>query len=112
MNRATSKSTVRELDCRTNDRIEVRLLWNSLNDSVSVSVDDRRSGESFEFDVAPAHALDAFRHPFAHAGNDYDPRSHRPEHQPDDPGRAAAAAQPRPSGSHARRVSHSPEEES
>jgi len=40
MNPATINSTVRELDCRTNDHIEVRLLWNSLTDSVSVSVHD------------------------------------------------------------------------
>ena len=82
MNGTTPKSTVRELDYRTNDRIEVRLLWNSLNDSVSVSVDDTRSGESFQFDVAPTHALEAFRHPFAYAGTEHDPRSHRPEHLP------------------------------
>jgi hypothetical protein len=105
MNSTTPKRAVRELDSRTNDRIEVRLLWNSSNDSVSVSVDDTRYGESFEFDVAPAHALEAFRHPFAYAGNDRDPRSPRPER------RAAAAAQPRPSGSRARRMSHAREEE-
>jgi hypothetical protein len=82
MNPATLNSPVRELDCRTNDHIEVRLLWNSLTDSVSVSVHDTRYGESFQFDVAPAHALEAFRHPFAYAGNDHDPRSRRPEHLP------------------------------
>jgi hypothetical protein len=82
MNGTTPKRAVRELDSRTNDRIEVRLLWNSLNDSVSVSVDDTRYGESFQFDVAPAHALDAFRHPFAYAGTDSDPRSTRPAHLP------------------------------
>jgi hypothetical protein len=81
MNGTAPKSTVRELDYRTNDRIEVRLLWNSMNDSVSVSVDDTRHGDSFEFDVAPAHALEAFRHPFAYAGTDYDPKSRR-EHLP------------------------------
>jgi hypothetical protein len=75
MNGITPKSAVRELDYRTNDRIEVRLLWSSSNDSVSVSVDDTRYGESFQFEVAPAHALEAFRHPFAYAGNDHDPRS-------------------------------------
>jgi len=82
MNPATINSTVRELDCRTNDHIEVRLLWNSLTDSVSVSVHDTRYGESFQFDVAPAHALEAFRHPFAHAVNDRDPRSRRAGHLP------------------------------
>jgi hypothetical protein len=81
MSPATLNSTVRELDCRTNDHIEVRLLWNPLTDSVSVSVLDTHYGESFQFDVAPAHALEAFRHPFAYAGNDHDPRS-GPEHRP------------------------------
>ncbi len=69
MSPTTLNRTVRELDCRTNDHTEVRLLWNSLTDSVSVSVHDTRYGESFQFDVAPAHALEAFRHPFAYAGN-------------------------------------------
>ena len=82
MSPTTLNRTVRELDCRTNDHTEVRLLWNSLTDSVSVSVHDTRYGESFQFDVAPAHALEAFRHPFAYAGNDHDPRSRRPEHLP------------------------------
>jgi hypothetical protein len=42
MNGATPKSTGRELDCRTNDRMEARLLWNSLNHSVSVSAASAR----------------------------------------------------------------------
>ena len=60
MNPTTPNSTVREMDWRTNDHIEVRLLCNSLTDSVSVSLHDARSGESFRFDAAPAHALEAF----------------------------------------------------
>jgi hypothetical protein len=72
----TLNETVRELDGRTNDHIEVRLLWNSLTDSVSVSVHDSRHGESFQFDVAPARALDAFHHPFAYAGDDTTPGQH------------------------------------
>ena len=75
-------STVRELDCRTSDHIEVRLLWNPLNDSVSVSVHDTSYGESFQFDVAPAHALEAFHHPFAYVGNERNPRSHGPSIYP------------------------------
>jgi hypothetical protein len=82
MNPTELSSTVRELDCRANDYIEVRLLWNSLTDSVSVSVHDTSYGESFEFDVAPAHALEAFHHPFAYASNDQHPLSTRPEHLP------------------------------
>jgi hypothetical protein len=54
----TPKSAVPELNYRSNDRIEVRHLWNSSNDSVTVSVDHTRYGESFESDVAPARALE------------------------------------------------------
>jgi hypothetical protein len=82
MNGTRPKRTVRELDRRTNDGIEVRLMWNSLTDSVSVSVDDTRYGEWFEFDVAPAQALEAFHHPFAYTGNDHDPQSRALEHLP------------------------------
>jgi hypothetical protein len=82
MNGITPDSTVRELDCRTSDGIGVRLLWNPLTDSVSVSVDDSRGGESFQFDVARAHALEAFRHPFAYVGANYDPRAEPLEHIP------------------------------
>jgi hypothetical protein len=30
-------------------------------------VSDARTGDTFEFEVAPAEAADAFRHPFAYA---------------------------------------------
>jgi hypothetical protein len=68
MNGTIPNSTVRELDSRTNDDIAAWLLWNPLTDFVSVRVDDGRYGQSFEFYVAPAPALEAFRHPFSHAG--------------------------------------------
>jgi hypothetical protein len=82
MTDTTPNRTVRELDCRMNDGFEVRLLWNSLTDSVSVSVDDTRYGESFEFEVAPADALDAFRHPFAYTRNNHGPQSQPAAHVP------------------------------
>ena len=62
----------RELDRRTNDGIDVRLLWNPQTDRVSVAIDDDRSGESFHFEVSAADALEAFRHPYAYAA------THRP----------------------------------
>lgn len=65
-----SETPVRELDYRTNDGIEIRLLWNSLTDFVSVSVDDTRHGESFELDVAPEDAIDAFHHPYVYRNHD------------------------------------------
>lgn len=67
MNLTTNDSAIRELDHRTNDGIEVRLLWNSNTNHVSVSVNDTRSGESFELPVPAADALAAFHHPYAYA---------------------------------------------
>ena len=61
------QSPLRELDRRTNDGIEVSLLWNSQTGGVSVAVEDARRDESFEFEVDPSQALPAFFHPYAHA---------------------------------------------
>ena len=47
----------RELDRRTGDGINVRLLWNSVADEVVVAVHDTRSDESFEFQVAAADTV-------------------------------------------------------
>ena len=58
---------LRELDHRSSDGIDVRLLWNSQTNRVCVAVEDQRHGELFEFRVAGADALEAFRHPYAHA---------------------------------------------
>jgi len=62
---------IRELDQRINDGIEVRLLWNSLTDRISVAVEDHRTGEFFELPVVdPKDALTAFQHPYAYANRD------------------------------------------
>jgi hypothetical protein len=58
----------RELDHRTNDGLDVRLLWDPGEDRVTVAVEDRKTGESFEVAVGPGQsALDVFRHPYAYA---------------------------------------------
>ncbi len=58
----------RELDSRTNDRIEVRLLWRQRDDRVIVAVADGKTGERFTVDVREdENALDVFHHPFAYA---------------------------------------------
>jgi dihydrofolate reductase len=62
----TTNRTTRELDHRVNDGLDVKLLWNSLTDRVSVAVEDERTGEFFEFDVDPEDALIAFYHPYAY----------------------------------------------
>jgi hypothetical protein len=67
MRNTTSDIAIRELDRRTSDGIDVRLLWNSFSDQVLVVVRDMRTFESFELQVAPGDALVAFRHPYAYA---------------------------------------------
>ena len=64
----TAKDTVRELAYRFNDGIHVLLLWHPADDSVSISVDDERTGESFELPVPGDRAMFAFNHPYAYAG--------------------------------------------
>ena len=67
----TSTSTIqrlpRELDYRENDGVQVWLLWRTADDQLFVLVRDERRGETFQLDVDPAEALDAFHHPYAHA---------------------------------------------
>ena len=66
----TSNTTIRELDQRFTDGIDVRLLWNSATNRVTVSVNDTKLGESFELQVDGADARDAFEHPYAYAGRE------------------------------------------
>ena len=61
---------IRELNHRMNDGIEVRLLWNSDTNRVSVAVAEPPYEVSFAFAVAGADALDAFHHPYAYAAQD------------------------------------------
>ena len=63
----TTARTTRELDHRVNDGLDVKLLWDSLTDRVSIAVEDERTGEFFELDVDPGDALIAFYHPYAYA---------------------------------------------
>jgi hypothetical protein len=58
----------RELAHRSNDGLDVALLWSKATDSLAVTVLDERSGTAFELVVESGRqALDVFRHPFAHA---------------------------------------------
>jgi len=63
----TTDISIRELDHRSGDGIDVTLLWYPDTSRVSVAVVDVRSGEAFELTVPPADALEAFRHPYAYA---------------------------------------------
>ena len=64
---ATAHITSRELDSRSGDGLDIRLLWNAADGSIVVTVDDARTEEAFVIQVAATDALDAFRHPFAYA---------------------------------------------
>ena len=69
--------SLRELDHRSNDSIEVRLLWRQRDGRVLVVVEDGRTGTSFKLEVRDdERVLDVFHHPFAyaaHRGLDVDP---------------------------------------
>jgi len=67
MRTTTPEIQVRELDRRTSEGIDVRLLWNSHTDRVSIAVQDERSGESFELEIDSTDALAAFHHPYLYA---------------------------------------------
>jgi hypothetical protein len=60
-------SQTRELADRESDGVHVLLLWYPAENALTVSVEDARLGDHFQFAVAPERALDAFYHPFAYA---------------------------------------------
>jgi hypothetical protein len=62
---STTTNSLRELDHRSGDGINVSLLWDPLTDCVSIEVVDTRSGEIIAFPVAADEALTAFHHPYA-----------------------------------------------
>ena len=59
----------RELAYRQNDGVTVVLLWHPRPNAITVSVEDSRTGDSFELSVEREHALDAFYHPFAYVSH-------------------------------------------
>jgi hypothetical protein len=61
-------SAVHELDFRKNDGISVTLFWDRSENRTYVSVNDGKTGESFEIDVRKdMDAYDVFHHPYAYA---------------------------------------------
>jgi hypothetical protein len=60
-------STLTELHHRSADGIEVTLLWSRQSNTLTVAVEDSRSGESFAVPAPAEKALDVFAHPFAYA---------------------------------------------
>ncbi len=63
-------ATLRELDHRHNDGIDVWLLWREADNRVLVSVADARTGNRFTIEVPEGEpVLDFFHHPYAYAAN-------------------------------------------
>jgi hypothetical protein len=59
---------IRELDQRSSDGIDVRLLWCPVDDRVLVAVSDAKTGESFTVEVLEhERPLEVFHHPYAYA---------------------------------------------
>jgi hypothetical protein len=80
---ATENTTLRELDHRTSDGIDVTLFWRPEDDRAIVAVSDAKTGESFTLEVGPhQRPLDVFHHPYAYA----------PDGLPTAPGGALAPA--------------------
>ncbi len=62
----TVETEVRELAQRSNDGIDVTLLWTPRTNRLFIAVEDKHDGDCFRSDVSPADALDAFNHPYAY----------------------------------------------
>ena len=60
--------SIRELDSRMNDGLQIRLLWSADDRAVWVAVLDTNTGEAFRVRVRDGERpLDVFHHPFAYA---------------------------------------------
>ena len=57
----------KELASRERDGLVVSLFWSRTAERVTLAVADQNLDEEFHINVAGAHALDAFYHPFAYA---------------------------------------------
>ncbi len=61
-------STLRELDHRTTDGIDVWMLWREQDNRVLVAVTDEKTGDRFVIEVPEGErVLDVFEHPYAYA---------------------------------------------
>ena len=55
-----------ELARRVSGSDEVVLLWHRESQRVQLSVHDAATGATFDFEVAPGNAIDAFYHPYVY----------------------------------------------
>jgi hypothetical protein len=65
--RTMLETTTRELARRTNDGVEVTLLWSPAADRLTVVVEDAKLNERFQLETRPDKALEIFYHPYAYA---------------------------------------------
>jgi hypothetical protein len=56
----------RELAQRITGGLEITLYWNVYDNSTTIEVHQKATGETISFPVPAHRALDAFHHPFAH----------------------------------------------
>jgi hypothetical protein len=66
---APTTHRMRELAHRSNDGLDVTLFWHPDTNDVTVCVCDQRRGAYFELEPDPAHALDAYYHPYSYASH-------------------------------------------
>ncbi|HTN22773.1 MAG TPA: hypothetical protein VL120_02220 [Solirubrobacteraceae bacterium] len=64
---ASVEVATRELAHRRAGALDIYLLWHPADDSVSIRVEDLRTGVRVDLDVDQGTALEAFRHPFSYA---------------------------------------------
>jgi hypothetical protein len=65
---ATTTQLMRELDHRSSDGIDVRLLWCERDGRVLVAVNDAKTGEAFTIEVREGeNAMQVFNHPYAYS---------------------------------------------
>ena len=61
-------TSIRELDTRLNDGLQVRLLWCAHDGRLWVAVLDTKAGDAFRVEVRDGERpLDVFHHPYAYA---------------------------------------------
>jgi hypothetical protein len=64
---ARSDGSLKELDFRASDGLEVALLWQADDERLIVEVVDTKLGDAFRLEIAASEAGDAFQHPYAYA---------------------------------------------
>jgi hypothetical protein len=58
--------TTRELARRLSGTDEILLLWHPESEQIELSIRDIATGASFDLEVVPDSAIDAFYHPYAY----------------------------------------------